>query len=1508
MKNSNSRRLSALLAAIMLLGALASCSPKGDDETTSSVSTSTESERGTESDSASESASDPASESASESASDTTSDSASGSETETETDVVLEGVHGPLIAHADKLANNITMGFADGKRDLFTFANSQISVAHGTHPFEDHKVSYIKNSKGQSYLEDTMDVFVTMKSGNRYYASTSDRGIDANSYHIGYYYYDVRFENQDFLGQFKVTDSLDIPLKKVNGNQVKTRTSSNGITVSVSGAADDPYITFGESAGSGYDFLQLTIRSSVDDSLLNTYRKFRLFARTDGEYFTHDKNLIFYVYPDGEFHTYYIPIFKLAGIKENLAGLRIDLDHYSEGDTYEISEAKLIKTDNQDAPDALSICRTFHLYSDKMHHSVQFSSEGKDTENIANVGVETVIPVDKVSALLLHDKKGDHPSVEGVDFASLDYLAFDIKDTGIIGFILPADGRGGNIKVTLEGDSYVIEQTVIPKDGIIEYSEPDTLNANDLFFGSRIYTDETHDFAAFVKEARLELEPLTGKDIKVSSANSTENAAYLGYDSLRGVYSLYVDGDVFNNPYYKYPNKHFPVNFSISSKDVDRQIYIMTYNEIGCIECAVLLDEDQMLLPVPVQVVKNFSEEAGERNLYNLDDAQYSEALIPLTLKANEKYEYTLVNLYQNWGAFPLKQVSGIQFFTPYYHLSIGTTETNCLVPWYDTNDGLRLEGAVGALPDHRGLSSPLWPTQPQHNSAGTHRWLQYVNAEGNYRASECYESYVVSYGPVYGEVVMNNISDDGKIRISYTHIEMPQTDENRSYYEIKYEILEDVSFKDFSRDFEFYSVKDNDGSGYYTKLGYLDENNTYRIKDAARGKESVKYVLGDQCPYFSFFDMDDYSSSSNHSFDGTKSGYSNVSFIIKDSEFKLANAKDPGFAIINEGGVVKLSLDLGEFTLKAGDTISVNAIAMPWGSQEMDEGGNRSLAHAYTDVIDEKTGELYMDKNVRDVRENSCTDPFTVKSETDEVIDSPFVGRVRSKDGKSATFTLSGGENNMAVHVYGFDMLTVPKIEELVGGEWVAYNVSSFYSPDSMGNYHHYDGYATYYDGDGTYSYSFAVDMTGEVERTFRISASEAFEGWPNTTPELPEDPLTLYFDAMELNAGSSDPLAFSSSALLVEDGRFFARIGSKASRIESCINVFKHTSESEEAPRAGRYLVMRYRLPETNSELVKNAEFYLSTKESEPSQSNGMGTVHVLSNDGQWHVLIFDMQGFNEGNFERGDDGEYRLKLLRWDVFNKEYAKDVYFDIEYIGFDDDLDKIIKLNSDLKTITLMPAYEVFEVIDTESGEVISNVNPAPTAKPKPSDNGEPIKHVFELEELQAKFASAISCFESVDIIDGEYLRANPIGDKDENYATVYNNGNRVTGQYLIIKYRIPTTNIPDMNMELYTSTTGMDGIAKHHLSIKTFSDGEWHTVIVDLSLGGTSEYYLKNEDGKYVASYLRMDILNYKASADEYIDIASVAFADDLDAAKSYDKSGSVVGVYDIKAGEYVE
>ena len=153
------------------------------------------------------------------------------------------------------------------------------------------------------------------------------------------------------------------------------------------------------------------------------------------------------------------------------------------------------------------------------------------------------------------------------------------------------------------------------------------------------------------------------------------------------------------------------------------------------------------------------------------------------------------------------------------------------------------------------------------------------------------------------------------------------------------------------------------------------------------------------------------------------------------------------------------LTLDLGEVTLKAGDCICVDYILLPWG------------------FVDSQN-----DQNVLNVRQDSCIDPYKLTAEAGTIMEDVYVPKGRVGEDQTAVFTLSGGDNNGVVRVYGLNGYGRPVIEELVNGEWITYKDST---------YRDYDGYAVYADEDGTYSVSFVVSMTDAPEggRTFRVT-----------------------------------------------------------------------------------------------------------------------------------------------------------------------------------------------------------------------------------------------------------------------------------------------------------------------------------------------------------------------------------------------------------------------------------
>ena len=1184
-------------------------------------------------------------------------------EKETVHESLLSGDYASLVENAYWLSNGVNAYYANPIRNAYTVENQKMKLNYSFDPEKPQQVTSLTTPGGKPYITDTMDVYVKMENGKTFYASESSAAGTANIYRFGYYYYDVHLADQNFTNDIKFTGDRDLNLESLRQCRDTTEpVVTDGVLTTTITSSVDPYI-YGnvKFRTNEVNNLQLTMRTT-------SVAEIQLYIKIGSDDFSNARWVVLPVINDGEWHTYNFALNDLT--IEDYSGMvnAIRLDFIgSPGDKVEIKDLKVNRMVTDNAP-PLYLDRTLHVYSDKMNHVVHICAM-LDTAGIAEIGQITDLAADTVDKLIVKDAQGEHTSLDGVDWATAEYIAFDVKGTGIFGYILLKDVSSGSMKVTLEDGKYRIVQYTTPKDGTI--LAPQGSTENDFYMGQRIYTDLTHDFEAFRKAAYEERNPLAPENIKVDTEKAPL-AAYAGYDAIRGAYKFTMEPESsFNTPYYQVWNKHYNLVFDITGDDRDRNIYVMTYAHGTCLENGVLLGEGDMLLPVPLEVCKNFAHE-HEEPLFDNGDDRYSETYFPMTLKAGETDHYSVLNLYQNWGNFPLKQISSIQFFAPYYHLSTGVSESNCIAPYYVYHKDLQ------TLPDHRAMSAPLWSemenpesgNQPQHTSGGYHYFLQYTDANGNHYATDNTKNVINSYGPTYADIDMSYITDDGKIKVTYNHMEMPQTDENRTYYQMTYEVLEDVSFENLKRDFSFYSVRGLLGD--YGKIGYLNSDNQPAYTDLGTDSEAVYYTLGDQYPYFDMFKM----------VTGHMDDYVNVSFLIKDAKFVIGGQEtNVSFVIKKELYKAYLTLDLEQVTFKKGDKFTINAIIMPWGSQLSD----------YSTTPD---------KNVLDVRQNSLIDPIKLDVSVGEDVSNPFLPTVKAKDNK-AEFTISGGENNIALRVFGFDKLTVPKIYEKVDGEWVEYKVHSLGSPDSKGYEHYYDGYMVYYDGDGTFSYSFVVTMADKA-RTFKVELDTDFAGWPEdpvpgaNLPPAPEAPLTIYFNPSQLKDASATNSGFG-DITLADDGSYLRLYGNNSAP-EAYFTLFSGGGKGV----TGQYVAIRYRTVTAAEPQFGSIEFFSGTKGAGPSGNKDYAYTPGLIEDGEWHVMVFDLAACLPEAFQPAADGSYSANYLRLDAFGTVMSTDAYMDIAWIGMDASLDEIKAECQDIENIQLVTGYAKIELVPTK--------------------------------------------------------------------------------------------------------------------------------------------------------------------------------------------------------------
>ena len=1147
----------------------------------------------------------------------------------------VTNTYGKTISLADKLVGAVNASYSDD-RNMAHFSNGHLSFDY---PLQSLAVGdgAIKSPNGNVYVNAVSEPYIKDTAGNVFFASEGGAKERMNVYRLGSYYYEVHMLDGRFTNNTIVNEkSIDLSTF-TRGNSVSNITYSNGKLGFTVSSDNDPHI-YGNSfsvAAEDYNAVLITLTTSVS----NSARFYMVAGSKTG--FNGEQTLAFNVIPDGQPHTYIVDISSLPDYTGNVKNIRVDIGSEA-GEQVEISSLKMVKT-LATAPD-VALDMTYHLYSDKLNEVVRVVARD-EVANLGAVGVQTRISADSVEMLIVKDKNGSHTSLEGIDWQSTEFVGFDIVDAGIYGHILLPHETSGIMTVTLEDGIYTITQ---------EYtlSEGETLaQYGSVKVGRRIYTDETHSFDGFVAAAEDERQPLT----EVSVNGNVHGAKYVGYDALRGAYVFDVNGTGFQTAYDN-PELRFIINATFGGAEEDRSVYVVSHTTSGQLEYGVLMSSDGLLLPVDVEVCKNFGHEE-EEPLYDNGDTTYGEAIFPYVVESDRENAFTIVNLYQNWGNFPLKQISSIQFIAPYYHISVGTTETNCIAPYYVYGKDR------WTLPDFRAMSAPMWASQPQHTSIGRLYFLEYTTSDGEFVASESIDNIIDSCGPTYCDIDMNYLSDDGKIKAYYRHMEMPHTDENRTYYELVLEVTEDIEITDFKNDFAFFSF---DGRfNYYNKLGYLNENNECVITDASTVSEPRYITLGDNSPYVSFFEGPETTNMID---------YVNFGLVVKDYSFIVGGESYDGNLVIRELkqddlNRMSLTLDLGNVTLKAGDKLSINMILLPWGDPSAEN-----------------------DDNVRAVRQDSCIDPYKIEASVGEVIDDEYMPKIMS-DGGMAEFTLSGGTNNCVVRAYGFNRLTVPKVLELVGGEWVEYKLSS--------DEYEYDGYTVYYDGNGYYSYAFVVNMTDADERIFRVTATEGFtsleDGWQYEQIGV-DLPLNVYITPENDEMVSGEFTVCGLTYEKAEDNSYYRFYGD-GTRTEGYVFPVNKTYRFM---TTGQYVVFKYRAPESFSGVSTHFDIFSGTESSSPvgDGSDSFRLRNVVA-DGEWHVLVVDMSslsGFNADEF-----GAYLADYIRFDLINSSTAisADQYIDVAYFGMSDSLEDICALNSDMdslifyqngKTVSLNPA------------------------------------------------------------------------------------------------------------------------------------------------------------------------------------------------------------------------
>ena len=663
--------------------------------------------------------------------------------------------------------------------------------------------------------------------------------------------------------------------------------------------------------------------------------------------------------------------------------------------------------------------KNYHVWGDKLYS--QFSIYSKNgTSQFSSFGTEITIPLNKIQDSKIF--KNTNGEIESVGFI--------IKDVGVLGFIVPCDGSMGEITLDEIAGKLVLTMTAnydghtIPAYDTEDWDGVDMSKAPYITFGTRIYTDSADNYAGLEKATYEERNPLT--NIVVGENNA--ECQYAGYDSLRGCYTFTCTGTDFNIYYYN-PTLQYSMPVTIYGDDVDRNINIRFYGEIGCLEAGAVLDNEGKLAAIDVEVCKNFCGDGGEP-FYSVKDFQYGDSYFPLTVKAQDKTEFTSLHLYSHWGKNSLKQLSSIEFHTSYYHLSTGCTESNCIAPYYaGQRDGW-------LLPDFRSRSGIMWEGQPQQNSVGILKYMTDGDVQGEFSGS-----VIDSCGQCYADVTNHFTSEDGTYTYTVRHVEFPSTDENRTFNTLTVEFNEDVTIDNFSDTFSLFDF--NGRFVAYNKLGYLNDSNVCTVTTALTNGKSKILTLGTDRPYFSFYAVTDETYEKVIEHFGC-----NFALLIRDSKIVIDGKEQSiPFAVRYSGtttdsnGALTLSAD--SLSFKKGDSIYIDMILLPWG---MGDEPTDSNAMSVRNEIPQQISDVLIGEKVEDA----------------------IVPTVKAVDNK-AEFTVKGGMNMVAVCIDGLTSCEIPEFQINTGNGWETFDNSV----------HGYDGYSIT-TNDGAYSISFVFESDG--------------------------------------------------------------------------------------------------------------------------------------------------------------------------------------------------------------------------------------------------------------------------------------------------------------------------------------------------------------------------------------------------------------------------------------------
>ena len=330
------------------------------------------------------------------------------------------------------------------------------------------------------------------------------------------------------------------------------------------------------------------------------------------------------------------------------------------------------------------------------------------------------------------------------------------------------------------------------------------------------------------------------------------------------------------------------------------------------------------------------------------------------------------------------------------------------------------------------------------------------------------------------------------------------------------------------------------------------------------------------------------------------------------------------------------------------------------------------------------------------------------------------------------------------------------------------------------------------------------------------------------------------------------------------------------------------------------GQYLIYKYR-----TDHAADVQIFATTD----GGANGSANFYSkLIADGQWHIYVVNLAEKLPAYVKAEADGTYVLTWARIDIFDIT-ASTGYFDMSWMVTCDNPAEALTVMMD-GDVDLCPHIASANPVYTDLGD--NHATPCLICKENI------ISSHFMVDDpvwsdTEKAYTSDCACGVT---LNQEMLHyADPIGkapvnmtatqengfmrysvtNPDDRYIHIYSDGTAVTGKYMVIKYRAYDPNSTSLAHRTYYAgsiagaNSSAAGNGDGHVSVSGsfIADGLWHYQIVSISDSNTQ--FGANADGTYTWKYLRFgfDASVYDGTA--YVDIESLAFADNMTAVNRY-------------------